>query len=182
MKTKSHNSKFRLYYIKSQVEVRTISKELGLGSKCCACLMCTTFLYNIWMYTGMHLVLSLEWGIHGLSMNNRKLLHDVYLLLHLRNYICMVQLNLNLTSKHVWNASLKKVCHVTHKCHTGAGSKALQICWATIEFLAEFLMPLTSFMQNFSCYLWVSCEWYHNLTLDTHKWCTCEVHHLKPMY
>ena len=46
------------YYIKSQVEVRTISRNLhGLGSKCCACLVCTTFLclFDVHYFSVLHL-------------------------------------------------------------------------------------------------------------------------------
>ena len=40
------------------------TKGFRLGSKCCACLICTAFPCYILMYTGVHLVASLEWGIH----------------------------------------------------------------------------------------------------------------------
>ena len=63
---RTHNSKAQPY--KDQRSSYHQIKDFGLGSKYCACLMCTTFLNYIWMHTGVHVVVSLEWGIHDLCI------------------------------------------------------------------------------------------------------------------
>ena len=42
--------------------------NLDLDQSVVLVLMCTTFLCYIRVYTGVHLVVSLEWGIHGLCI------------------------------------------------------------------------------------------------------------------
>ena len=52
--------RFRLYYPSSNHQSKTWDLD---QSVCGACLMFTTFPCYIWMYTSVHLVVSLEWGI-----------------------------------------------------------------------------------------------------------------------
>ena len=66
LQTKPHNSKVCALLYKESSSSYDQIKDFGLGSKCCACLMYTTFLCYSWLYTSVCLVVSLEWGIQGL--------------------------------------------------------------------------------------------------------------------
>ena len=59
---------FVLYYTSSHKAATTKSKTLDFRSNCCASLMFTVFPGYICVYTSVHLVVSLEWGIHGLCI------------------------------------------------------------------------------------------------------------------
>ena len=64
-------ARFRLYYITREPRhssVTATTKFKGFRLWLLKCLMCITFPYYIWMYTGVHLVISLEWGIHDLCI------------------------------------------------------------------------------------------------------------------